>query len=61
MADIPDGQRSARFYAVIVLLRHATDPQPLICEGRWEGRSSANCAAPMVSATTRCSWTPPTA
>jgi XTP/dITP diphosphohydrolase len=32
------GQRSARFYAVIVLLRHATDPQPLICEGRWEGQ-----------------------
>ncbi|MGE8259903.1 MAG: non-canonical purine NTP pyrophosphatase, partial [Stenotrophomonas sp.] len=27
-----------RFYAVIVLLRHATDPQPLICEGRWEGQ-----------------------
>ena len=38
MADVPDGQRSARFYAVIVLLRHATDPQPLICEGRWEGQ-----------------------
>ena len=37
MADIPDGQRSARFYAVIVLLRHPEDPQPLICEGRWEG------------------------
>ena len=37
MADVPDGQRSARFYAVIVLLRHAADPQPLICEGRWEG------------------------
>ena len=38
MADIPDDRRSARFYAVIVLLRHAHDPQPLICEGRWEGR-----------------------
>ena len=37
LADIPDGQRSARFYAVIVLLRHPEDPQPLICEGRWEG------------------------
>src|SRR5690606_39103405 len=24
--------------AVIVLLRHAADPQPLGCEGRWEGR-----------------------
>lgn len=38
MAGVPDGQRSARFYAVIVLLRHATDPQPLICEGCWEGQ-----------------------
>ena len=38
MADIPDGQRSARFYAVIVLLRHAEDPQPLIAEGVWPGR-----------------------
>lgn len=37
MRDIPDGQRSARFYAVIVLLKHADDPQPLIAEGRWEG------------------------
>ena len=23
---------------MIVLLRHADDPQPLIAEGRWEGR-----------------------
>lgn len=37
MADVPDGQRSARFHAVIVLLRHAEDPQPIICEGQWEG------------------------
>lgn len=37
MRDVPDGQRSARFYAVIMLLRHAADPHPLICEGRWEG------------------------
>jgi len=31
-------RRTARFYAVIVLLRHADDPQPLITEGSWEGR-----------------------
>jgi XTP/dITP diphosphohydrolase len=37
MRDIPAGQRSARFYAVIVLLRHPEDSQPLIAEGRWEG------------------------
>ena len=37
MRDVPDGQRSARFVAVIVLLRHADDPQPLVCEASWEG------------------------
>jgi XTP/dITP diphosphohydrolase len=37
MRDIPAGQRGARFYAVIVLLRHPEDPQPLIAEGSWEG------------------------
>ena len=36
--EVPAERRSARFYAVIVLLRHANDPQPLICEGSWEGR-----------------------
>ena len=30
-------RRSAHFHAVIVLLRHATDPQPLIAEGTWPG------------------------
>jgi len=35
---LPEAQRNARFYAVIVLLRHADDPQPLIAEGSWEGR-----------------------
>jgi len=38
LSDVPTERRSARFYAVIVLLRHANDPQPLICEGSWEGR-----------------------
>jgi len=37
LRDVSASQRTARFFAVIVLLRHATDPQPLICEGRWEG------------------------
>jgi XTP/dITP diphosphohydrolase len=34
---VPAGQRSARYRAVIVLMRHAADPSPLICEGSWEG------------------------
>ena len=37
MRDVPAERRTARFYAVIVLLRHPQDPQPLIAEGGWEG------------------------
>ena len=37
LSDIPSRQRSARYRAVIVLMRYATDPSPLICEGSWEG------------------------
>jgi XTP/dITP diphosphohydrolase len=29
--------RSAHYYCVLVLLRHAGDPQPLIAEGEWHG------------------------
>lgn len=35
---VPEPQRSARFQCVIVLMRHAEDPTPLICQGTWEGR-----------------------
>lgn len=38
LRDVPQAQRGAHFYAVIVLLRHAEDPQPLIAEGVWSGR-----------------------
>ncbi len=34
---VPAAQRTARYRAVIVLMRHAADPSPLICEGSWEG------------------------
>ena len=33
-----DPRRSAHFYCVLVLLRSADDPQPLIAEGEWHGR-----------------------
>ena len=29
--------RRAHYYCVIVLVRHANDPEPLIAEGRWPG------------------------
>ena len=34
---VPEGQRQARFQCVMVLLRHANDPTPMICEGTWPG------------------------
>jgi len=34
---VPAAERSARYRAVIVFMRHAADPSPLICEGSWEG------------------------
>ncbi len=33
---IPNAARTARLYLVIVYLRHAKDPAPVICEGSWE-------------------------
>lgn len=38
LEGVPDERRTARFYSVIVVLRHAADPQPLIAEGVWHGR-----------------------
>lgn len=35
---VPDERRAARFQCVLVYLRHALDPTPLICQGTWEGR-----------------------
>jgi XTP/dITP diphosphohydrolase len=37
LQGIPESKRSARFYCLLVYLRHAQDPMPLICEGAWEG------------------------
>ena len=38
LSDISEPHRTARFQCVIVYLRHAEDPTPLICQGTWEGR-----------------------
>ena len=38
LQGVPEAARTARFYCVLVLLRSADDPQPLIAEGSWEGR-----------------------
>ena len=38
LKDTPEAQRTARFQCVLVYMRHAQDPMPLICQGSWEGR-----------------------
>lgn len=38
LKEIPDEQRSARFQCLMVYMRHAEDPTPIICQGTWEGR-----------------------
>lgn len=35
---LPDSKRTARFQCVMVYLRHANDPVPVIAQGAWEGR-----------------------
>lgn len=37
LKDVPDNQRSAQFHCVLVYLRHAEDPTPLVCHGVWHG------------------------
>src|SRR6202162_264556 len=32
-----ESDRRAYFFSVLVLVRHAADPQPVIAEGRWHG------------------------
>lgn len=38
LEGVPEERRSAFFICVLVLLRHAEDPAPLIAEARWHGR-----------------------
>lgn len=37
LQDVPDDRRQAQFHCVLVYLRHAEDPTPLVCHGRWPG------------------------
>ena len=37
LQDVPLAQRTARFICVMVYLRHAEDPTPMIAQGVWEG------------------------
>ncbi len=37
LKDVPLGQRGAQFHCVLVYMRHAEDPTPLVCHGSWAG------------------------
>ncbi|MFN3879935.1 MAG: RdgB/HAM1 family non-canonical purine NTP pyrophosphatase [Nitrincola lacisaponensis] len=34
---IPEAERTGRYQCVLVYMRHALDPTPLICQASWEG------------------------
>ncbi|MFO1369333.1 MAG: RdgB/HAM1 family non-canonical purine NTP pyrophosphatase [Marinagarivorans sp.] len=38
LAGVPEHLRTARYQCVLVYMRHALDPMPLICSASWEGR-----------------------
>lgn len=37
LAGVPKAERRAQFHCVLVFLRHANDPTPLIAHGQWHG------------------------
>lgn len=37
LQGVPSEQRTARYQCVLVFMKHAKDPTPLICQGSWEG------------------------
>jgi len=37
LKDVPAGQRAAQFHCVLVYMRHAEDPTPLVFHGTWAG------------------------
>ncbi len=42
LEGVPEGQRSGRYWCVLVYLRHAEDPVPLIVQRSWEGEILAH-------------------
>lgn len=37
LEGVKTADRTARFHSVLVYMRHAEDPTPVICHGSWEG------------------------
>lgn len=38
LEGVDDNQRGAAFHCVLVYMRHAEDPSPIICQAQWRGR-----------------------
>jgi XTP/dITP diphosphohydrolase len=38
LQDVPEADRGAAFHCVLVYIRHAEDPIPIVCHGQWQGR-----------------------
>lgn len=38
LSGLPEADRTARYWCVLVYLRHADDPTPIIAQGSWQGR-----------------------
>jgi XTP/dITP diphosphohydrolase len=38
LQQVPEAERTARYQCVLVFMRHAADPVPIICQAAWEGR-----------------------
>lgn len=59
LQEMSEAQRSARFQCVMVYLRHADDPTPLICQGTWEGRIALQPAGDNGFGYDPVFWVPP--
>jgi len=44
LETVPDGERRAKFHCVLVYLRHAEDPTPLVFHGSWQGEIARSAA-----------------
>lgn len=44
LEQVPAHERTARFQCVLVYMRHAEDPTPLICHGTWQGQILSEAA-----------------
>lgn len=38
LSGLPAAERKARYQCVLVYMRHAKDPTPIICQAAWEGQ-----------------------